>query len=275
MTAVPDGDTPGRWSADAAAVARTSDATTSTAPSRAGNGDNPTVVPMRRRLVDRLRFDYPQLREHVEGFILAQEWRRSSEAVRQHLTVQARKSQGDDFWDKLWDLLKGDLLRSRFPANLVKQAEVQEHVTAFRKGLDEASEWTSRGQNPYQAAERKTLAGDIYSSVEAMFASADALVTSCRDDARKLLERLNSCVDEILAEIGEGEEEATATNGRFRAAAQGIDGDPPGQATSSRMGRGSKPAAADGETGESYRVAVGVEGADFVGHSMRPTRKET
>jgi hypothetical protein len=271
---VPDGDTPSRWSEDAAAVARISDATTSTASSRAETADNPTLVPMRRRLVDRLRLDYPQLRERVEGYILAQEWRRISELTRQHLMAHAQDFDEADFWEKLWDLLTRDLLRSRFPANLVKQAEVNEHVTSFRKGLDAANQSTSRAQNPFQAPQRKELAADVLASVEAMFGAADLLMTSCKDDARKLLESLNNCVDEILADIGEVAAEATATSERFRDDARQIDADAHETASSSRMGRGSKPATT-GESEESYRVGVGVDGADFVGHSMRPTRKET
>jgi hypothetical protein len=176
------------------------------------------VVPLRRRVVERLR-DYPQLRERIEGYMLALEWRRITDDMRAHLKQTAAVSE-DNFWNELWKLLTAEQFGSTFPAALGGQDEIRTHIECFNGRLEQARDAAEPAGNPYQAAERKQIASDVFTHVSRMWKASNSLAMVCKNDVKDLLDSLNSAVEEIFHDLEEAhEEEATATeraaNGGF------------------------------------------------------------
>lgn len=222
------------------------------------------VVPLRRRVVERLR-DYPQLRERVEGYMLAQEWRRLTDEMQSHLMQDDRVSQRD-FWRDLWGLLTREQLRSAFPAALGQREEIRDDLACFKARLEKARNAARPARNPYQEPERKQIAADVLDHVDSMWNAADALATRCRDDAKDLLASLNSAVEEIFQDLEEAHDEATATE---RAASGGAFFERDDETLGIRQG---SPSGTHGEDGVESVKAVGNQAAaaDVEAHRLWP-----
>jgi hypothetical protein len=172
-------------------------------------GEQPPVVPLRRRLVEQLK-DYPQLRERVEGFMLAQEWRKLAVEMQSHLDHDEKVVERA-FWRDLWELLTRDPLRAAFPRGLAEQDEIRDHLTCFQGRLEKAREAARPAGSPYQDPERKQIAAEVLNYVDSMWNAADMLAARCRDDTKELLVSLNSCVEEIFKNLEEAHEAAAPT----------------------------------------------------------------
>jgi hypothetical protein len=171
--------------------------------------EQPPVVPLRRRLVEQLK-DYPQLRERVEGFMLAQEWRKLANEMESHL-MNDEKVAERAFWRDLWGLLTQDPLRAAFPRGLAEQDEIRDHLACFQGRLDKARDAARPAGSPYQDPERKQIAAEVLDYVYSMWNAADMLAARCKDDTKELLVSLNSCVEEIFKNLEEAHEAEVPT----------------------------------------------------------------